>query len=164
MLTSTPHAAGLHTKARPMPHWSTGNGHLNSVQAGWSSAGGRAGTLWIAPGAAIRPIPMTAARSALFISSPRLRQPLLRGPRTRPHNASRPRRRLLGEAARPDPTLFVVVVVVVVVVAVAAANLAANFAGREVRGVDIGVGGVGLNYRNQCVEVSCRQGLRCDGA
>src|SRR5215467_12404044 len=58
-----------------------------------------------------------------------------------------------GEAGRNDATLPAVLV------SVFAANLATNFAGGEVRGVDVGVGRVGLQQGHQCVEIGCRHGL-----
>src|SRR4051794_40534953 len=39
MLTSDPQSADVQTKALPTPHWSRGNGHLNSVQTGRISTG-----------------------------------------------------------------------------------------------------------------------------
>ncbi len=46
-----------------------------------------------------------------------------------------------------------------VIVSIAAANLATNFPSREVRGVDISVSSIGLDYLNQRVEVAYRYAL-----
>src|SRR5262249_29167171 len=144
-------------------HWSTGNGHLNSVQAGRSSAGVRAGMLYGAAGAASRPAPKTAARSATLIALPQLlsrslRELTLAALIVATRNElqivmNRPRPQCIrGFASQIDRRprqsarrLFVVVVV---------ADLGANLTGGEVRGVNIAVGGIGVEHRHQRIEIT----------
>src|SRR5258708_20256031 len=95
----------------------------------------------------------------------------LRGREAGGRDASRPCSRLpprRGEAATSGATLLPVPVLV----SIAAANLAANFAARVVRRVDVGVSSVVIEYGHQGVEIADRDVLpsrrehvrACDGA